>query len=678
LHSVVKNHEQLPTVRGSQSNDSKHFTYGIPQLAQTGKQSTGFDANGKVIRPTVVSGGTNLTLSAANGSTTAPGKPNSNTVRLGKGRTPLRFGAVQVPSQQSGASKSDRLLGEKQRLAGPKNSTTYSAVRPAPTQRVYTSTDLKEPAIRTNARQLTEAKSLGRRRGLNGAQVFERAPRSERKLGERSDGYAFDSFATTLQGTEQYEPIIENEFLAPQKAPLSTFGIDVDTAAYSNMRRFLNQGQLPPANAVRIEELINYFSYSDAQPEGEHPFSVNLELGPCAWNPQHQLVRVGLKGKEIAREDRPASNLVFLIDVSGSMKSAKNLPLVKTSLHMLVEQMTDNDRIAIVTYAGNAGLQLPSTAGVQKQIISSAIDRLVAGGSTNGEAGIGLAYQTAVDNLLEEGTNRVILCTDGDFNVGVSGNDDLVRIIQDKAKSGVFLSIFGFGMGNLKDAKLEALADKGNGQYGYIDNRAEARKVFVEEMTGTLHTIAKDVKIQVEFNPAYVGEYRLIGYENRVLAAKDFADDKKDAGDIGAGHSVTALYEIVPAGVTRLANTVEGLKYQKTVSVKEEPVLGDPESNELLTVKLRYKQPDGQKSTKVEFPLKKSAESPKQLSQNFQWSSAVAMFGLLLRDSQHAGAASFDGVLEMATRSQGADLSGYRSEFLDLVRKARSLKPVRR
>jgi len=492
--------------------------------------------------------------------------------------------------------------------------------------------------------------------------------------------------------TEAYEPIVENEFVSPRVAPLSTFAVDVDTASYSNMRRFLAQGQLPPPSAVRIEELINYFKYQDPSPSGDKPFSVHLEAAACPWSPEHKLVRIGLKGKEIPRTERPPSNLVFLIDVSGSMRDDNKLPLVKSGLELLVSEMTENDRIAIVTYAGNAGVALESTLGSDRAKILGIIRGLRAGGSTNGEAGLQMAYDQAVKNLISRGANRVILCTDGDFNVGVSGDDELVQIIGRHATTGVYLSVFGFGMGNLKDAKLEKLADKGNGHYGYVDGIREAQKVFVEEMTGTLYTIAKDVKVQIEFNPAKVGAYRLIGYENRLMPAQDFHNDAKDAGDIGAGHSVTALYEIIPAGMMPAKRS---LKYQPGPEVKEAPPAND--SNEMLTLSLRYKRPEltqppapgvaaaPQKSTLEEYVLAEPTDAGAKTSDDFRWASAVAALGMILRDSAHKGQADLRMVQALAASSSGAPgLAGddsaqsaereRRNEFLSLVETIRRIR----
>lgn len=470
------------------------------------------------------------------------------------------------------------------------------------------------------------------------------------------------------ESAESYETIVENPFVSPLSAPLSTFSIDVDTASYSNVRRYLKSGQLPPKNAVRIEELINYFDYSYPPPDGDVPFAVRTEIAACPWDAEHRLVRIGLKGREVSREDRPPTNLVFLIDVSGSMQPPNKLPLVKAALEMLVEGTTERDRVAMVVYAGNAGLVLESTPGSRQPEILSAIERLDAGGSTNGAEGIQLAYQQARQQFLKDGVNRVILCTDGDFNVGISSDDALVELIQREAKSGVFLSVFGFGMGNLKDSKLEKLADKGNGHYAYIDDRNEARKVFVEELSGTLVTIAKDVKIQVEFNPAQVGAYRLIGYENRALADRDFNDDTKDAGEIGAGHTVTALYEIIPADKAPEVVAQEALKYQRRI-VREKKT-----RDEVLTLKLRYKQPDGDKSTLVEYPAVDERDAKKRPSNDFQWAAAVAAFGLVLRDSQFQGSANLPLVMELAQASRGSDSTGRRQEFLELVQTAEQLR----
>jgi Ca-activated chloride channel family protein len=481
--------------------------------------------------------------------------------------------------------------------------------------------------------------------------------------------------------TEAYDSIVENSFQRTMDTPLSTFSIDVDTASYSNVRRFLTQGRLPPRGAVRIEEFLNYFTYNYPQPKGTDPFSITTEAVRCPWNAQNVLVRVGLKGRTIPVQERPSTNLVFLVDVSGSMQTADKLPLVRESLKMLVRELGDNDRVAIVVYAGSTGLVLPSTGGHEKQKILDAIGKLEAGGSTNGGAGIQLAYEIAVQNFIKGGVNRVVLATDGDFNVGVTNRSELVDLIEKKAKTGVFFSGLAYGTGNLKDATLEQLADKGNGNYAYIDSLAEARKVLVEQMSATLVTIAKDVKVQIEFNPARVEAYRLIGYENRVLAAQDFNDDKKDAGEIGAGHTVTALYEIVPVGLTAvdvnigLPPAIDPLKYQKPQPKPKLQATEASKANELLTLKLRYKQPDGDESKLIERPLKNEIKDYAKASGDFKFAAAVASFGMQLRDSQYRGTATLDAVLELAQAGIGRDEGGYRREFIELVRKARELKP---
>jgi Ca-activated chloride channel family protein len=476
--------------------------------------------------------------------------------------------------------------------------------------------------------------------------------------------------------TAAYDHILENPFLDAASNPLSTFSIDVDTASYSNIRRFINQGSLPPKDAVRLEEMINYFTYDYPQPTDGKPFSINVDIAGCPWEASHRLVRIGLKGREIAVDKRGASNLVFLLDVSGSMMPPERLPLVKQAMHLLVEKLTENDRVAIVVYAGASGLALPSTNGDHKEQILSAIESLQSGGSTNGAEGIQLAYKVAADNFIKGGVNRVILATDGDFNVGVTSQGDLIRLIEEKAKSGVFLSVLGVGTDNLKDSTMQKLADKGNGNYAYLDSLDEARKVLVQQMNGTLVTIAKDVKIQVEFNPARVASYRLIGYEKRMLRKEDFNNDKIDAGEIGAGHTVTALYEVVPAGAS--ANPaasvppVDPLKYSsKTRST--EPGAASA-SSEMLTVKLRHKQPDGDKSELTERAVIDNGAGFEKASPDFKFAAAVAEFGMLLRDSEHKGNGSLDAVLEWAQEGKGADAAGYRSGFIELVRKAQTLK----
>ncbi|MCX6317316.1 MAG: VWA domain-containing protein [Bacteroidetes bacterium] len=465
--------------------------------------------------------------------------------------------------------------------------------------------------------------------------------------------------------TEEYDAIVENKFLAATQNPLSTFSIDVDEAAYSNIRRYLENGSMPPPGAVRIEEMINYFDYSYPQPMGEDPFSVNTEISACPWNGAHQLVHVGLQGKEIPTASLPASNMVFLVDVSGSMSEPNKLPLVQASMKLLADQLRPKDKVSIVVYAGSAGLVLPPTSGSDKRTIKEAIDQLQAGGSTAGGEGILLAYKTARENFIKEGNNRIILATDGDFNVGVSSDDALVRLVEEQRKSGVFLSVLGYGMGNYKDSKMQQLADKGNGNHSYIDNLSEARKVLVNEFGSTLFTIAKDVKIQVEFNPAKVQAYRLVGYENRMLAKEDFNDDTKDAGELGSGHTVTALYEIIPVGVKdTFTKTVDPLKYQSNPSW----VSGN--MGEIMTIKLRYKKPDGDISRLITHPVLDNHLLPGGTSDNFRFSAAVAAFGMLLRNSDYKQQASYDQVITLARGARGMDNNGYRTEFIRLVESA--------
>lgn len=469
---------------------------------------------------------------------------------------------------------------------------------------------------------------------------------------------------------EGYDKITENRFLKVTDNPLSTFSIDVDAASYSNIRRFLNQGQLPPAGAVRIEEMVNYFTYQYPQPVKNEPFSINTEISDAPWNKDHKLVLIGLQGKKIPTENLPASNLVFLIDVSGSMQDPLKLPLVKASMKMLVDQLREEDKISMVVYAGAAGLVLEPTSGDEKTKIKDAIDKLEAGGSTAGGAGIKLAYKTARENFVKGGNNRVILCTDGDFNVGESSDDAMERMIEQERKSGVFLTVLGYGMGNYQDAKMQKLADKGNGNHAYIDGISEAKKVLVNEFGGTLFTIAKDVKLQVEFNPTKVQGYRLIGYENRMLAKEDFNDDKKDAGELGSGHTVTALYEVIPVGVkSDFLQKVDSLKYQKNTA----PLISSSQTEEILTVKFRYKAPDGDVSKLIEHPVLDKQVALTKTSDNFRFAAAVAQFGLLLRESEYKSAASYDNVLNLARKAKGYDEEGYRSEFVRLVESARLL-----
>ncbi len=519
-----------------------------------------------------------------------------------------------------------------------------------------TAAQIKEVAAFTGGWARREGASDFRGNGLGAIHEMERNVR------ERRASEAFN--------TEAYADLDENPFLAVGQNPLSTFSIDVDTASYSNVRRFLTAGQRPPVGAVRIEELLNYFRYDYAPPKGDAPFATHVEVAQCPWQPAHRLVRIGLKGRELREEGRASSNLVFLIDVSGSMNEPNKLPLLKQSMRLLVEKLGENDRVSMVVYAGAAGLVLPATRGDKKEAILAALERLQAGGSTNGAGGIGLAYETAVENMIPGGINRVILATDGDFNVGVTNESELARLIEAKAKTGVYLTVLGFGQGNYNDATMKKLSTKGNGNYAYIDSLREGRKVLVEQIGGTLVTIAKDVKIQVEFNPRVAGTYRLIGYENRLLRKEDFNDDKKDAGEIGAGHTVTALYEVVPVGVSAGTGKVDALKYQPAPA---ETVRGleTPASEELLTVKLRYKKPDGETSLLLEHPVTDRGAAIGESSKDFRFAAAVAEFGMLLKNSAHAGSATWESARELATEGKGIDEGGYRAEFIELLEKVK-------
>lgn len=479
-----------------------------------------------------------------------------------------------------------------------------------------------------------------------------------------------NNFSTAYQypkelSQEDYAEIKENGFNIPWKNPFSTFSIDVDAASYSNVRRFINGGKMPPKDAVKIEEMINYFNYDYEGPKGKHPFAVQHEVSDAPWNTQHKLVHIGIQGEKIEVDKLPPANLVFLVDVSGSMGADNKLPLLKKSLKLLVNQMRDEDHVAIVVYAGAAGEVLPSTSGKEKSKIIEALDKLNAGGSTAGGAGIELAYKIAKQNFLKEGNNRVILATDGDFNVGASSNKAMEDLIEEKRNEGVFLTVLGYGMGNYKDSKMELLADKGNGNHAYIDNILEAKKVLVNEFGGTLFTIAKDVKIQVEFNPATVQAYRLIGYENRKLNDEDFNNDKKDAGELGAGHTVTALYEIIPVGVNSQFKPLDDLKYQNTETKK---TTGN--TTDLMTVKLRYKKPDGDTSILLQQVIKNESVKLSNSSENFRWSAAVAGFGMMLRNSEYKNNLTFNAVIELAKGAKGLDQEGYRAEFIRLVEMA--------
>lgn len=478
------------------------------------------------------------------------------------------------------------------------------------------------------------------------------------------------SFVRQEVNIEEYASFKENRFIPVAKQPLSTFSLDVDAASYGNIRRMINQGELPPKDAVRVEEMINYFSYAYPQPVDGHPVRIVTETTACPWNKQHQLMRIGVKAKEIPTKNLPPSNFVFLIDVSGSMYDANKLPLVKSSLKLLVNNLRESDQVAIVTYAGAAGVALPSTEGTDKQKILDALESLQAGGSTAGAAGIQLAYEIAERNFVKEGNNRVILCTDGDFNVGVSSKEGLESLIESKRKSGIFLTVLGYGMGNYKDDRLQTLAQTGNGNHAYVDNLQEANRVLVNEFGSTMYTVAKDVKIQVEFNPAFVNAYRLIGYESRLLDDEDFNDDQKDAGELGPGHTVTALYEIVPVGVEAPTGSVDPLKYQ--VTEKSAPKTKLTNSKELLTVKLRYKNPDEERSKLLEVPVLASSVKA-NASPEMKFVMAVAMFGQLLRDSDYMGDATYTQVVDLARQGLEEDPHGYRREFIRLVEATRQL-----
>lgn len=476
----------------------------------------------------------------------------------------------------------------------------------------------------------------------------------------KSSGFA--AFPADEFNTAEYSKIVENEFKSVHENPLSTFSIDVDGASYSNVRHFITQGSVPPKDAVRIEEMINYFKYEYPQPRGEHPFSITTEMAACPWAKDHKIALIGLQGKEIPKEELPPSNLVFLLDVSGSMMPPERLPLIKRAFKLLTNELRPEDHVAIVVYAGNAGLVLPSTPGSDKKTILDALDKLEAGGSTAGGAGIQLAYKVAQDNFLPKGNNRVILATDGDFNIGISSTGDLTRLIEDKRSTGIYLTTIGVGTDNYKDTRMEALADKGNGNYYYIDNLLEAQKVFVKQMGGTLNTIAKDVKIQIEFNPAKVKGYRLIGYENRLLAKEDFNNDKKDAGELGSGHTVTAMYEIIPAGVPEAhLDSVDALKYQTT------NLSNAAQSEEMMTVKFRYKPPTDTVSKLITQPVKESDITLAEASNNLRWATAVSEFGMILTDSKFKGTASVDKALSHARSAKGNDEEGYRAEFIKLI-----------
>ena len=513
----------------------------------------------------------------------------------------------------------------------------------------------------------SDAKEDAASAGRNGIQ-YAPAPACSAPMGvnQSADSIVLSGDAAEFN-TESFDVITENEFVDSLSNPKSTFSIDVDTASYSIVRRMINDGRTPMKDAVRIEELVNYFDYQyDGPKDAGHPFSVHTDLGKCPWDETHQLVRIALKGKAMPKRERPNCNLVFLLDVSGSMNSPRKLPLVKQAMRMLVENLQEADRIAIVVYAGASGVVLPSTSASKSDVILAAMDKLEAGGSTNGGAGINLAYQIAAKNFIEDGINRVVLCTDGDFNVGNTGRGSLKDQVAAKANANISLSVLGFGTGNLKDDMMETLADRGDGNYAYIDSQLEARKALVEQINGTLITIAKDVKIQIDFNPARVGAYRLIGYENRMLKNEDFADDKKDAGEIGAGHTVTALYEIVPAGEDSPARVDSGSEFVET-KLKADASSSDT----VLKVHLRYKLPKETESETFSVALDRKASDPVEMpSGDFQFAASVAAYGMLLRDSKFKGDVDWDWVVQSAKSSLGEDRNGYRSEFVKLARQA--------
>jgi len=484
------------------------------------------------------------------------------------------------------------------------------------------------------------------------------APRASLAAGTNISG----DFAV-IHNTEEYDRIYENEFRNVKNKPLSTFSIDVDTASYSNVRRFISYSQNPPKDSVRIEEMINYFTYDYPQPKKKTPFSITAEMSSCPWNSKNKLMHIGLQGKSPDYKNMKPSNLVFLIDSSGSMTASNKLPLLKRSLRLLLNELGRQDRIAIVAYAGSAGLVLPSTPATDKKRIIDSLDMLHAGGSTAGGAGIKLAYEVAKKNLLKDGNNRVILATDGDFNIGTSSTGALVRLIEEKRKDDIFLTICGFGMGNYKDGRMEQISNAGNGNYFYIDSIREASKVFVREMRANMFTIAKDVKIQVEFNPVRVKAYRLIGYENRVMKDKDFNDDKKDAGELGAGHTVTALYEIIPAGSKHETGKIDKLKYQNSSISADAKKTG-----ETATIKLRYKKPTGEKSRLIVTVVNNASMKLKNTSDNFRFSAAVAGFGMILRGSEFKNGYTFKEAIRLASGAKGKDTNGYRAEFINLVK----------
>jgi len=508
------------------------------------------------------------------------------------------------------------------------------------------------------------ATSIYGTKGSNGVVIVSTKNELYKNLSEKELDKKLNIMPVPAEPTqEDYDAFVENAFESPKTAPLSTFSIDVDNASYTNIRRFLNNGQQVPKDAVRVEEMVNFFKYTYPQPKDENPFSINTEVSESPWNPNNKILKIGLQGKNIPTNDLPASNLVFLIDVSGSMSDMNKLPLLKQSLKILVNELRAKDKVAIVVYAGAAGMVLPPTSGDEKKTIIDALDKLQSGGSTAGGAGIELAYKTATENFIKGGNNRVILATDGDFNVGSTSNSDMEKLIEDKRKTGVFLTCLGYGMGNYKDSKMEILADKGNGNYAYIDNIQEANRFLGKEFKGSMFAIAKDVKIQIEFNPKQVQAYRLIGYENRKLRAEDFKNDAIDAGELGSNHTVTALYEIIPAGVKSnyLTSQADDLKYTKTENNSSNY------TNELATIKFRYKKPDGDKSIEMVQVIDNKSVTMGKASDDMKFSTAVAWFGLKLRDSKLIADKSSEEIVKLAKQGNSNDAEGYKAEFIRLV-----------
>ena len=631
-----------------------------------------------------------------------PAVPPSDAVAAVNGNTePLRFGVandamlwVQDATSRTNPDASE-LTGRPDRVAHASTSQSQGGEGGGARKFYVARIDASEvPALIDQLRQVPNNFSE-----IDGVSFGYEVPHSEegysdadgptRKLGERFIDMPTDDF-----NTESYDAIVENPFLRVKQNPFSTFSIDVDTASYANVRRMINQGILPPPGAVRIEEMVNYFDYDYPVPTGDDPFSVNVDVANCPWKGEHLLARIGLKGWEVEVDRREPANLVFLLDVSGSMRSPNKLPLVKQSMRMLLSELRDDDTVAIAVYAGASGLVLPAMKCRNESTIVAALDRLHAGGSTNGGQGIQLAYEVATDHFVTGGINRVILCTDGDFNVGVTNQSSLVDLIEEKAESGVFLSVLGFGMGNFNDSTLEKLADKGNGNYAYIDTINEARKVLVDQVGGTLVTIAKDVKIQIDFNPQKVSAFRLIGYENRLLRDQDFNNDAIDAGEIGAGHTVTALYEIVPVGVALDLPKVEPSKYAPQDDASDDDdAFAEPadtaepleipadieqatfaaQSDELFEVRLRYKQPDGDESKLLKVPVNAGSLSLEDASDDFAFAASVAAFGMLLRNSDYINDFTYGAAIELAETSTGDDPHGYRTEFIDLVRRANTI-----